>query len=260
MHLHHRDLGGSGNPPLIILHGFLGSSRNWQTVGGDLSQWFHVYALDLRNHGQSPWGDEQSYEVMAEDVLEWMNENELPAAHFVGHSMGGKLAMHLACCHPHCLQGLVVVDIVPKTYPPAHTVDFDAMRSVNLETISSRSAAEKQMAEKIEDWALRQFLLTNLVRDEEGKLNWTVNLSVLEKCSGILEQSPLNPTDRYEEQVLLLIGGQSSYFAEGDEVIVLQHFPSAKIHIIKESGHNPHFDTREEFVSNVREFLLPESF
>ncbi len=258
MHLHYRDLGGDGNPPLIILHGFLGSSRNWQTVGEDLSQWFHVYALDLRNHGQSPWGDKQSYEVMAEDVLKWMTENELPSAHFVGHSMGGKLAMQLACHHPYYLRSLVVVDIAPKTYPSAHTVDFAAMRSVNLETISSRSAAEKQMAEKIEDWALRQFLLTNLSRGENGKFNWTVNLSVLEKYSSILEQSPLNSSDRYQGRVLLLIGGQSSYFAKGDEAIVLKHFPSAKIDIIKESGHNPHFDTRKEFITKVREFLLSE--
>jgi pimeloyl-ACP methyl ester carboxylesterase len=257
MHLHHRDLGGNGNPPLIILHGFLGSSRNWQTVGGDLSQWFHVHALDLRNHGQSPWGDEQSYKTMAEDVIEWMKENELSSAFFVGHSMGGKLAMHLACYHPHCLRSLVIVDIAPKTYPPAHTVDFEAMRSVNLQEISSRSDAEKQLAKKIEDWALRQFLLTNLSRNENGIFNWTANLSVLEKYSSILEQSPLNPSDRYEGEVLLLIGGHSSYFAKGDELIVLQHFPAAQIHIIKESGHNPHFDTRELFVSKVREFFLP---
>jgi esterase len=258
MHLHHRDLGGNGNPPLIILHGFLGSSRNWQTVGGDLSQWFHVHALDLRNHGQSPWGDEQSYEIMAEDVLEWMKENELSSACFVGHSMGGKLAMHLACYHPHCLQSLVVVDIAPKKYPPSHTVDFEAMRGVNLQDISSRSDAEKQLAEKIEDWPLRQFLLTNLSRDEDGKFCWTANLPALEKYSSILEQSPLCPKDRYEGKVLLLIGGRSSYFAEGDEVIVLQHFPSAQIHIIKESGHNPHFDAREEFVLKLKEFLLSE--
>ncbi|MBL4574601.1 MAG: alpha/beta fold hydrolase [Opitutaceae bacterium] len=258
MHLYHRDLGGSGNPPLIILHGFLGSSRNWQTVGRDLSQWFHVYALDLRNHGQSPWADTQDYAVMAADILTWMSENELSSAHFIGHSMGGKLAMYLACYHPEVLQRLVVVDIAPKKYPPAHTVDFNAMHSVALENTSSRSAAEKQMEEWIEDDLLRQFLLTNLGRGEEGKLKWIVNLSVLEKYSSILEQSPLKAADRYDGEVLLLIGGKSSYFAEGDEAIVTRHFPSAEIHQIEESGHNPHFDTRNEFVSKVQSFLLSD--
>ena len=70
--LSHRDLGGAGNPPLIILHGMLGSSRNWQTTGRDLAARYHVFALDLRNHGQSPHDDDMSYPTMVADVVAWM--------------------------------------------------------------------------------------------------------------------------------------------------------------------------------------------
>jgi esterase len=52
--LYHRDLGGAGDPPIVILHGMLGSSRNWQTAGRELASARRVLAVDLRNHGLSP--------------------------------------------------------------------------------------------------------------------------------------------------------------------------------------------------------------
>src|SRR6185295_15823425 len=52
--LFHRDLGGADHPPLVLIHGMLGSSRNWQTAGRDLAAKYHVLAPDLRNHGASP--------------------------------------------------------------------------------------------------------------------------------------------------------------------------------------------------------------
>ena len=84
MTLFHRDLGGAGAPPLVILHGLLGSSRNWQTAGRDLARsanspaegataGFHVFALDLRNHGASPHAREMTYAAMAEDVIAWLD-------------------------------------------------------------------------------------------------------------------------------------------------------------------------------------------
>src|SRR5471030_427935 len=51
MLLFHRDLGGAGHPSLVVLHGMLGSSRNWQTAGRELAARYHVLAPDLRNHG-----------------------------------------------------------------------------------------------------------------------------------------------------------------------------------------------------------------
>ena len=85
--LFHRDLGGAGRPPLVILPGFLGSSRNWQTAGAGLAARFHVQALDLRNHGRSPGSPEMTFDAMIEDVLGWMNAQDLATATLLGHSM-----------------------------------------------------------------------------------------------------------------------------------------------------------------------------
>src|SRR5580693_9173009 len=89
--LYHRDLGGSGEPPIVLLHGMLGSSRNWQVAGKELAASRRVYALDMRNHGLSPHSPEMTYEAMAADVLAWLDAHGMAAAEFVGHSMGGKV-------------------------------------------------------------------------------------------------------------------------------------------------------------------------
>ncbi|GBM50583.1 hypothetical protein AVEN_16126-1, partial [Araneus ventricosus] len=56
-----------------------------------------VCIVDLRNHGESPWNDEE-YDVVAmtEDVKHLMDEINAPKAIVVGHSLGGKIAVHLA--------------------------------------------------------------------------------------------------------------------------------------------------------------------
>ena len=68
---------GEGKP-LVLLHGMLGSSRNWQTAGRDLAAKYHVFAPDLRNHGSSPHADSMGYAEMMADVLAWL-EQDVPA-------------------------------------------------------------------------------------------------------------------------------------------------------------------------------------
>ncbi len=55
-------------PPLVILHGLFGSSRNWTSVARRLGETHRVFAVDLRNHGASPWAETMDYGEMAEDV------------------------------------------------------------------------------------------------------------------------------------------------------------------------------------------------
>jgi esterase len=138
--LFHRDLGGAGRPPMIILHGILGSSRNWQTAGGDLAAHYHVFAMDLRNHGASPHAAEMSFAAMADDVRAWMDTQGLPRAALLGHSMGGKVAMLFACRHPERVDRLVVVDIAPKDYAsPGQRAAFAAMNELDLNGLRSRA-------------------------------------------------------------------------------------------------------------------------
>jgi esterase len=251
--LFHRDLGGAGHPPLVILHGLLGSSRNWQTVGADLAEKFHVSALDLRNHGRSPHADEMTYGAMMDDVLAWLDTQAISQATFLGHSLGGKVAMLLACRHPDRVARLIVVDIAPKEYSlPAHHEEFTAMNELDLSRLASRAEAERQFEMRVPKWAMRKFLVTNLERDADGRWRWQVNLPVLTRTLPEIEKNSLAPGDRYTGSTLFILGGKSRFVDAQDHEKIRQCFPSARIETIADAGHNPHMDEREKFVETVR--------
>jgi esterase len=250
--LHHIDLGGAGNPPMIVLHGLLGSSRNWLSTGRDLARYFHVFALDARNHGKSSHSPEMTFEAMMADVIAWMDERRLARTSIVGHSMGGKTAMLLACRHPERVERLVVVDIAPKDYSwVAHRAEFAAMTELDLPSLTSRSEAELRFEARVPNLGMRKFLSTNLAQSEQGTWQWQINLPVLTTALPVMEKNCLQPDDRYQGPTLFVLGGRSRYAEPGDHGIILKHFPAARIEVIAESGHNPHMDAREAFVRLV---------
>ena len=249
MQLFHRDLGGAGHPPLVILHGMLGSSRNWQTAGRDLAAKFHVLALDLRNHGASPHAAEMTYAAMVGDVLGWLDAQRLTRVTLMGHSMGGKVAMLLACRHPERVTRLIVVDIAPKDYRwPAHREEFAAMNELDLTTLTTRAEAEARLETWVHEWAMRKFLATNLEHKDEGRWRWTINLPVLTAALPALEANSLGTGDRFTGETLFIAGGKSAYVRAADRAGILGHFPVARIETISTAAHNPHIETRDAFV------------
>lgn len=254
--LFHRDFGGAGKPLLVVLHGLLGSSRNWQAAGADLTERYHVCALDLRNHGRSPHSDEAGYTAMVGDVLAWMDAQGSERVSLMGHSMGGKVAMKLACRHSSRVERLIVVDIAPKAYLSAgHRSEFAAMNELELRSLQSRAEAELRLEARVSDWAMRKFLTTNLERAEDnGAWRWLVNLPVLTAALSELEQSPLGPQDRFDGPTLFVTGEKSRYVLPEDKRAIATHFPAVKFEVIAGVGHNPHMEAREAFVKTVTAF------
>lgn len=235
---------------MLVLHGMLGSSRNWLTAGRDLAAYWHVLALDARNHGRSPHDPVMDYEGLAQDVADWMQLQGLAKATIVGHSMGGKTAMRLACRRPELVERLVVVDIAPKDYFwVAHRGEFAAMNELDLTSIASRAEAEMRFEARVPSLGMRKFLTTNLERDDRGQWRWGVNLPVLTAALPVLEKNSLGDDDRHAGPTLFIAGGRSQYVQPGDHEGIRRHFPAARIEVIAESGHNPHMETRERFVA-----------
>ncbi len=247
--LFHRDFGGSALPPVVILHGMLGSSRNWQTLARDLSAERRVYALDLRNHGLSPHAEPMTYEAMAADVTAWLEREVRGPAVLVGHSMGGKVAMLLACREPGRVERLVVVDIAPRDYFwPAHRAEFAAMNELSLGDLRSRAEAEMRFEARVPNWAMRKFLATNLESTPEGGWRWIINLRAMTAALPDLERNPLGPGDRYLGPALFIAGGASNYVQAGDLAAIAEHFPASRVETLPGSGHNPHIDARGPFL------------
>lgn len=254
MKLNYKKIGDTGSP-ILILHGLLGSLDNWISIARTLSEKnFTVYIIDQRNHGQSPHSEEFNYALMAEDVKEFINEHALQNAIIIGHSMGGKTAMHFACKFPELIEKLIVVDISPKKYPVHHQEIIDALFSLNLNTITSRNEADEQLSLKIKDFSVRQFLLKNLYRQTNNSFAWRFNLPVLSEKIEMIGDALYN--DALFLKPALFIGGSlSNYILSEDENLIHRHFPKANIIMVKGAGHWIHAEAPEAFVKICLEFL-----
>lgn len=250
--LYSRFYGGEGNPPLVVLHGLLGSSRNWNAAGRDLTEAYAVTALDQRNHGQSPQTESHTYEDLAGDLEHWLDEHNLESVSLMGHSMGGKAGMLFACTRPERVKELFIADISPREYDPHYDAYLEAMQAIDLQALKDRKEAESQLEATVPDWAMRQFLLTNLVRDPDREgFRWQVNISTLLRELPDLSANPLGPEDRFEGPTLFLKGGKSDFIHANDRVKIREHFPHSHLVTLKEAGHNVHVDDRETFVEAV---------
>ncbi|WP_421874916.1 alpha/beta fold hydrolase [Marinoscillum sp.] len=244
---------GNGHP-LFVLHGVFGSSDNWQTLGKSFSDHYSTYLIDQRNHGNSPHSDEMNYEVMAEDLVELMEDEGLDTIYLLGHSMGGKVAMHFATLYPEKVDKLIVVDIAPKYYPPHHQQIFEGFHSIDLKSLESRKEADQQMSQVIKNFGVRQFILKNLGRDSDNNFEWKLNLYAIENN---IEQVGSGIADNavYDKETLFIGGSKSDYIKTEDQPLITSHFPNARIEMVDGAGHWVHAEKPEELNQLVTEFL-----
>ena len=236
-------------PTLIILHGLLGSSRNWTAVGRALSERFDVHALDLRNHGRSPHAESMRWSELCDDLEAYLEAQNLDTVSLMGHSLGGKIAMRYACCDAARIRGLVVVDIAAKPYPPYHDREFRAMRRIPVGELANRKEADALLEPGVPDWGMRQFLLTNLVRDgATGLFRWQANIEALHASLPHIRQNSLLETDRYAGPVLLVRGGRSAFIEDGDADAMRHWFPRLREVLVPKAGHNVHVEDRAGFL------------
>lgn len=238
--------------PLIIMHGVFGMGDNWQTLGRQWSENFEVHLLDMRNHGRSPQSEEFSYDAMSDDLVEYLDDHNIDKANIIGHSMGGKVAMHFATLNPERVEKLVIADIAPKSYKPHHQEIIAALQGLDLENITSRTEAQEQFA--IDEPGTKQFLLKSLYWKEKGQLAWRFNVPVIAR-EIVKVGEALPPNAIYNGEVLFVRGGNSWYIKDEDWDDILEHFPEAELATIDGAGHWLHAEKPKEFYQSVDRFL-----
>ncbi|WP_348822643.1 alpha/beta fold hydrolase [Flavobacterium aestuarii] len=245
---------GSGKP-LLIIHGFLGMSDNWKTLGTQFAtDGFVVHMLDLRNHGRSFHSDEFSYEIMAQDVYDYCKANGLQSIDVIGHSMGGKTAMLLAASYPDLVDKLIVADIGPKFYAPHHQDILEGLNAVDFSNKPSRNEVEEILKAYIPDFGTRQFLMKSLFWLEPGQLGFRFNLKVFnEKIDEIGKALAADMV--FDKPALFIRGGNSNYILDSDFEGIIKHFPAFTIQTIPNAGHWLHAENPKMFYELVSVFL-----
>lgn len=252
MSLLHSQILGKGTP-LLVLHGFLGMSDNWRTMGKQWASHFQVHLLDLPNHGRSFHSQSFDYTAMTQDVVSYLDHHQLQAVIVLGHSMGGKLAMHLATTHPNRVEKLLVADIAPKAYPPHHTHILTGLMDLHTSPPDSRTDADRRLSQFVTDQGTRLFLLKNLYRTPDG-FALRPNVPVLhDKVEAIMEALPTAAL--YSGPTLFLVGALSDYVTPEDHALIHTHFPTAILRSIPQAGHWLHAENPVAFAAEVADFL-----
>lgn len=259
MELNYNQFSDKGRP-LLILHGLFGNLKNWNWHSRELAKDFAVYALDLRNHGESPHSPAMDYGIMAGDVQEFIDSRKLDEVSILGHSMGGKVAMRLALDNPGRVNRLLVADIAPVAYSDErgdHENVFSGLMAVDLPGLQSRADAETALATQIQEPAVRQFLASNLVRSQQGEYRWRFNLPVLYKNYERLRDA-ITADNTFGRPVLFIKGAKSNYIKEGDCAAVERLFPRARIKTVMGAGHWLHAEKPQVFYKLARDFFISE--
>lgn len=245
---------GEGKP-LVILHGVFGSGDNWITPGKKLAEKYHVYLLDQRNHGRSPWAEPHSYEAMAADLKRFLDTQNLSDIHLIGHSMGGKTALKFALNYPEYLNQLIVVDIGPKLIPIRHDTILETLCALPVDKISSRTEAEKFLEKNIPSWAVRQFLLKNLQRGENKKWEWRINLELIKNSISQVGEA-IWPEDEMTIPTMFIRGGNSDYILDDDVDEIRKKYIFSTVETIPNAGHWVHAEQMDLFLDTVHQFLM----
>lgn len=250
----HSRIEGNGKP-FVILHGFLGMSDNWKTLGSQFAEFgYEVHMLDMRNHGKSFHSDDFTYELMANDVKEYCVFHKLDNIILLGHSMGGKTAMLLATLFPDLIEKLIIADIGPKFYPQHHQPILAGLNAVDFSLKPSRSEVEEIVSKHITDFGTRQFLLKSLYWKEKEQLAFRFNLDVFnKKIEEIGKALPIENT--FEKPTLFLRGSKSNYILDEDFETIHYHFPNSEIKTISNAGHWLHAENPKDFYIETLRFL-----
>lgn len=252
MRILHSKIIGKGQP-FLILHGFLGMSDNWKTLGNKYAEDFEVHLIDQRNHGRSFHSNEFSYDLLVEDLKNYIDFHKLDNCILLGHSMGGKTAMQFALTYPELISKLIVVDIAPKIYPDHHQYILKALSEVDFSVQKSRKDIEHVLGNYIKENGVIQFLMKNVYRKDKQQLAYRFNLPVLlKKYKEVITN--FNSVENFTNPTLFLKGSNSNYITKEDTILINSNFTNAKIDEISNSGHWLHAENPQEFYSKTMLF------
>ncbi|QUX92524.1 alpha/beta hydrolase [Marinomonas sp. A3A] len=245
---------GSSGPNLIVIHGLFGNADNWHSIAQSLSEHFTVHCIDLPNHGKSDSMPDTSYPKMARAVLDWTALNKIDSFYLLGHSMGGKVAMQMAAmATTGQIEKLIVVDIAPVDYQPSHTRILEGLKVIDESQPSSRKEADALLTQYESNLAVRQFLLKNLVRSEQGfKLELAVN-NIADSYATILKKPEMEA--KVDIPTLFIKGKNSDYIVAEHQEAIATLFPNANFKVISGAGHWLHAEKPLPFTSLVKRFL-----
>ena len=258
--LHHKCYGNPSDPPIVFLHGFMGSGQDWAEVIDVLSDTYYCLAIDLPGHGKSlHFTDNRSYTISEASlgVVDAMNKAGISPAPIVGYSMGGRLALNLAIHHRHVCSRLIIESAtagIADENDRALRLAEDEKRALELE--------QGEFEDFLRTW-YRQPIFASLVDSEEElqdvlrqrRKNEPAELAKALRGMSVGAQAPLwESLPRLNMPVLLVTGEQDGKFKNIVQKMATS-LPDATVEIVPEAGHNAHVERPSAVARRIDKFL-----
>jgi pimeloyl-ACP methyl ester carboxylesterase len=266
------DWGQNNLPPLLLVHGGLDHARNWDWVARSLRKHFHVYAMDLRGHGNSAWAPGAIYTI-AEYVLDIATLVDVLTGggpvHLIGHSLGGILTLLYSGLYPDRVRKAIAIEglglpanhRIHKPAPERMRHWISSVRNVehreprtypNLEAAAARM---KEANPRLSEEVARHLTLHGTNWNADGSLSWKFDNYV--RCFA--------PYAHIEDQraiyadiacPVLLVWGRESWMPDPDtedRAALIRHRQVLKV---DGAGHWVHHDRLDRFLEASERFLL----
>jgi esterase len=232
------------NKYLVYLHGLFGNSNNWRSISysESIRELRRSLLVDLRNHGDSDHHPSMTYSEMADDVIRHMDSLNIEKFTLLGHSMGGKVAMNLGMRYADRLDGLVIVDSVPKDHRDNKNI-YGGTKQI-VETVSEYSVEGKTRKEVLNDLknmfngSVANLLNTNLmyVTPDSDKVRWRCNMmAIRDNIDHIIGFEKVDEK-KYEGDVTIIVGEKSHMFPIDVYRSIFPNLNEDDIEIVKGAG------------------------
>jgi pimeloyl-ACP methyl ester carboxylesterase len=256
---HYRDWGNEGAQALVLLHGFTGHARTWDTLARAMRDRYRVLALDQRGHGETEWASDYAPGRMVEDVDAFVKALGLKRFALLGLSMGGRNAFTYAALHPEELERLVIVDIGPETMAAGSQRIQTGVQSADVfadpeDAVKSSRAANPRPP----DSELRHRVLNNLMQTGDGKWTWRYDKALRDPARPRPRQDPAEAwalMPRITCPTLLLRGEHSDILSRETAERMVREIPNCRLLEVPDAGHSIPLDNPTRFIEAVKTFL-----
>ena len=264
------DWGTEGKPTLILVHGGLDHARNWDWVAKALRDDYHVYALDLRGHGNSAWAPGALYSI-AEHILDLSVLadiiNQFPVR-IIGHSLGAITTLLYAGVFPERVAKLVAIEGLGLPLQEARYTAPERMRRW-IDKVRAVENRTQHSYPNLEAAVARMKEANPFLSDEVAKhltlhgTNWNADGSIIWKFDNYARLFPPYGANLQEAAEILrqitcpvmLFWGRQSFAKDPETDPLAQEIANRRIVKVDQAGHWLHHDQLEIFLRETKKFL-----
>lgn len=255
---HTYEAGDSGNPPVLFLHGFMGTGKVWLPTFEKLASDFYCVALDLPGHGQTEANlDNLTFDSLAESMAAFIDDSFSTPPIIVGYSMGGRIALYTALKYPERIESLVL-----ESSTAGISDGYERKKRLMQDTNLSEIMKKSKMRQFLIDW-YRQPVFSYLAKhpglvdriiDKKSSGNPELLAEVMVRLSPGNQPPLWDKLDQWKKPTLIIAGSiDAKYFEIGQRLHDNLH--NSRLEIIEGVGHIVHLENHKEFMSVLKSFL-----